>query len=123
MNLQQLVKNSGYKVKFVGEKLGLAPYQISRLLRSTPSEAQTTMLSAVLVSQLGVCDRRTLMAAISATKEQAEERKMKLWNELMRQVEEDRKKEHKAQGASKPTKSKAGKGSNGNGVRRRVSKK
>ena len=118
MSLSELVKQSGYKIGFIGKRLGLEPYQISKLLRSIPNETQTRMLSAVLVSQLGICTRNELMKAISRTKELEAERKMLLWEDLMQTVEEDRKKEQQKE--RRITKSG---NSNGKAVRRRASKK
>ena len=93
MNLHQLVKASGYKFKTLGEHLNLQPYQISRLLQVGPNKIQTQMLDAVLVGRLCICNRGELMKAISRTKMMNDEKKMKLWDELMAQLELDRKEE------------------------------
>ena len=116
-NLHSLIESTNMRHYAIADRMGMRPDVFSRMLRSAPkSESVTRRLIAVLVGQLGLTSRSEIMKAINRTRELEEERKMNLWQDLMKQVEEDRKQEARVKARAKS--------GNGNGkVRKRSSNK
>ena len=87
--LYELIRSTHLYHRYIAECMGLPQYTFSKMIRSAPTEHQTKLLQAVLCGQLKVCERDRLMKAVSRTREMDAEKKLDLWNQLIKQVNSD----------------------------------